>query len=84
MLFCTHRPERSPDPLATLNLATRHSEVKMLGNLQAQTWSKGLQLGKFEEHNCANEAQVRNLLSLAKDYSKPRQLLHATLRRTGD
>ncbi|KOS14826.1 mov34-domain-containing protein [Malassezia pachydermatis] len=43
-------------------------EQQMLGNLHKRTWTEGLQLKDFQEHQHMNQAAVKRMLTLAEDY----------------
>ncbi|CCV00042.1 unnamed protein product [Malassezia sympodialis ATCC 42132] len=45
-------------------------EQAMLGNLHKRTWTEGLRLADFEEHQHANQGAVKRMLSLAEAYQK--------------
>jgi 26S proteasome regulatory subunit N11 len=45
-------------------------EQKMLLNVHKKTWTHGLSLEKFEEHDKQNEKTIQNMVELAKAYNK--------------
>jgi 26S proteasome regulatory subunit N11 len=45
-------------------------EQKMLLNVHKKTWTHGLSLEKFEEHDKQNEMTIQNMVELAKSYNK--------------
>jgi len=54
----------------SINISYRHTELeqKMLLNLYKKTWTKGLEVEKFDEHQGKNEESIKTMLSLAKSY----------------
>jgi len=42
----------------------------MLLNVHKKTWTEGLSLSKFEEHQTTNEKTIQNMVKLAKSYNK--------------
>ncbi len=55
----------------SLNIDYRKNdlEVKMLSNVHAKKWSNGLVSGDFHKHSDKNQATVKSMLQLAKDYN---------------
>ena len=45
-------------------------EEQMLMNLHKRTWTAGLSLERFEDHQTSNEAYVDKMLRLTKDYNE--------------
>ena len=45
-------------------------EQKMLLNVHKKTWTEGLSLTNFEEHQKTNEKTIENMMKLAKNYHK--------------
>jgi len=45
-------------------------EQKMLLNVHKKTWTEGLSLSKFEEHQNTNEKTIESMVKLAKSYNK--------------
>lgn len=56
----------------SLNIDYRKNdlEVKMLSNVRAKKWSKGLVCKDFSEHSEANQTMVKGMVTLAKDYNE--------------
>lgn len=56
----------------SINISYTQNELeqKMLLNLHKKTWTKGLEVTKFDEHAKSNEKTVAELLDLAQKYKK--------------
>ncbi len=56
----------------SLNIDYRKNglEIKMLSNVHAKKWSKGLVSTNFEDHSKKNEETIKSMLNLAKDYNE--------------
>lgn len=53
-----------------INYRKNELEERMLLNLRKSQWTRGLQVGPFDVHNEANDADVRRMVQLAEDYNK--------------
>jgi len=53
-----------------INYRKNELEQKMLLNVHKKTWTEGLSLTKFDEHQNTNEKTIENMEKLAKTYNK--------------
>ncbi|KAL0479135.1 26S proteasome subunit Rpn11 [Acrasis kona] len=53
-----------------INYRKNELEQKMLLNVHKKTWTEGLKLEKFDEHEKNNEKMLLNMVELAKSYNK--------------
>ena len=53
-----------------INCRKNDLEQKMLSNLHKKSWKDGLKLEDFKSHESSNEKTMKDILDLAKSYSK--------------
>lgn len=53
-----------------INYRKNELEQKMLLNVHKKTWTEGLKVEKFDEHEKNNAAVMQNMVELAKSYNK--------------
>ena len=53
-----------------INCRKNDLEQKMLLNLHKKSWLEGLKLEDFKTHESNNESTMKDMLELAKNYSK--------------
>lgn len=58
----------------SINYRKNELEQKMLLNLHKKSWMDGLTLADYNEHSCLNASTVAEMLELAKNYNKVKNI----------